>query len=222
MRTADHISHRLSFAICFTDHFSGLPVPDELPVRLDGSLLQPARRADGGGARQSDGSYRFVGAPGGTARILWRDPFTRSQAGWTRFEDDPEVSLPLSDPTARVTVDLWPTAGAVAPPGSFGIRGKLTGPDAAGQTIRIARQGSAFDRMSVSDQNGEFLFLPPVRLVAGANGLVPLSIVVRRPDNSLRIVQGGRFIPQAAGAQFPADGFNASGRTISRVIFTLT
>ena len=39
--TTDHIHHRLSFAVCFTDHFSGRPVADELPVRLEGNLQRP-------------------------------------------------------------------------------------------------------------------------------------------------------------------------------------
>ncbi len=32
--TGDAISHSLSFAVRFLDHFSGAPVADELPVRL--------------------------------------------------------------------------------------------------------------------------------------------------------------------------------------------
>lgn len=219
--TADQIAHRLSFAVYFTDHFSGTPITDELPVRLAGNLQRPARRSDGTGMRQSDGSYRFVNAPGGTVRVLWRDPFARTQAGWTRFDADPEVALPLADPAARVAVDLWPAANAVAPPGAIGVRGKLTGPGSAGQTVRIVRQGAAFDRMTVSDQNGEFLFLPPGRMAENVNGLVPMTIEVRRPDASLRGLAGGSFVPDAAGAPFPAAAFAVLPRTISRVIFTL-
>lgn len=219
--TADQIAHRLSFAVCFTDHFSGAPVADELPVRLAGNLQRPARRSDGKGMRQSDGSYRFVNAPGGTVRVLWRDPFARTHAGWTRFDADPEVALPLADPAVHVAVDLWPAANAVAPPGAIGVRGKLTGPDSAGQTVRIAHHGTAFDRMTISDQNGEFLFLPPGRLAEDASGLVPMAIEVRRPDASLRVLAGGSFVPDAAGVPFPAAAFAVLRRTISRVIFTL-
>ncbi|ATY30922.1 hypothetical protein [Sphingomonas psychrotolerans] len=222
MIATDLIAHRLSFAVCFTDHFSGTPVADELPVRLEGSLLRPAKRADGSGARQSDGSYRFIGAPGGTVRILWRDPFQRTHAGWTRFDADPEVTLPLVDPAARIAIDLWPTATAAAPVGALGVRGKLVGPDAGGQTVRIARQGTAFDRMTLSDQNGEFLFLPPGRMAENASGLVPLTIEVLRPDASPRILGGGHFVPAAAGTPFPGAGFAVVPRSISRVIFTLT
>ena len=66
---ADSITHRLSFAVCFNDHFSGAPVPDELPVRLAGSLQRPARRADGRGAQQY--AWREPGAGGGIVESLF-------------------------------------------------------------------------------------------------------------------------------------------------------
>jgi hypothetical protein len=87
--------------------------------------------------------------------------------------------------------------------------------------VRIARQGNAFDRMTISDQNGEFLFLPPGRMPQNASGLVPMVIEIRRPDASLRVVAGGSFVPDAAGAPFPAAVFAVRPQTISRVIFTL-
>lgn len=219
---ADSIAHRLSFAVRFDDHFSGASIADELPVRLAGNLQRPARRSDGTGMRQSDGSYRFINAPGGPQRVLWRDPFARTHASWTRFGAEPEVALPLADPAVLVKFDLWPAANAAASPGTIGVRGRLTGPGNGGQTIRIARQGTAFGRHTISDQNGEFLFLPPGRLAEDASGLVPMVIEVRRPDASLRVVAGGRFVPDAAGAAFPAADFSILPQTISRVIFTLS
>ncbi len=152
------VTHTLSLVVRFLDHFSGRPVPQELPVRLSDSYARPARRPDGSGARQTDGSYRFLGAAPGTRRILWRDPFQRSQSGWIRWDaPDPEVTLPLATPAQVIDQDLWPTASAEVAPGATGVRGKLRGTGADGLEIRIALQGQPFDRLTRSDQ-GESSF----------------------------------------------------------------
>ena len=100
--------------------------------------------------------------------MLWRDPFTRGHAGWTSWEDDPEIVLPRADPQAMIDVELWPTADAVAPAAATGVRGKLVGAAVDGLDVRIARQGEPFDRFTRSDQSGEFLFLPPGALPPNA------------------------------------------------------
>lgn len=216
------IQHQLSFAVRFLDHFSGRPVPDELPVRLFTGRQRPAERQDGAGHRQADGTYRFLNAPDGAQAILWRDPFLRTQNGWTRWEtDDPVVTLPVSDPAALLDVELWPTAEAVARTGVTGIRGKLEGPDVMGLEVRIALQGQPFDRVTRTDQAGEFLFLPPGSLPVSASGRVPLTIEVGVPGGAARAVAQGRFQPPTAGADFVGADFTALPQIVSRVILQL-
>lgn len=215
------VTHRLSLAIRFVDHFTGEPVSTELPVRLAGSFQRPVLRSDGGGRRQADGGYRFTNTSGGTVQVLWRLPFSRSHGGWVRWQNDPEVALPLADPTALIDEELWPAADAEAPASATGVRGKLTGPGFAGQTVRIALQGDPFDRFTQSSNTGEFLFLPPGRLPTNSVGLVPLSIDVRAPDGTARVVTGGNFLPSTAGAAFAGSNFAITPRTVPRIVFQL-
>lgn len=216
------VTHALSLSVRFLDHFTGRPVPQELPVRLAGSLLRPARRQDGSGRRQADGTYRFLSVPAGPQRILWRDPFQRSQSGWTRWETaDPEVTLPLADQTEVVQHELWPTATADAAPGAAGVRGKMLGATAAGLEIRIAVQGQPFDRLTRTDQAGEFLFLPPGALPLDATGRVPLVIQARSPGGPPRVILSGTFQPAATGAPFAGPTFTIPPQTVARVIFQM-
>lgn len=216
------ITHTLTLAVRFLDHFSGRPVPQELPVRLSGSYVRPARRPDGGGARQADGSYRFLGTDPGTRRILWRDPFQRSQSGWTRWDlPDPEVTLPLAAPAQMIEHELWPTAAAEVAPGATGLRGKLRGTGAGGLEIRIALQGQPFDRITRSDQAGEFLFLPPGALPLDASRRIPLTIEARIPGGLVRPILSGTFVPATAGAPFVGQNFTILPQTVARVTFQL-
>ncbi|SNR51115.1 hypothetical protein EYF88_10810 [Paracoccus sediminis] len=216
------ITHTLSLAVRFIDHFSGRPVPQELPVRLSESYARPAPRPDGSGARQADGSYRFLGAAAGTRRILWRDPFRRSQSGWIRWEiADPEVTLPLPVPAQVIDQELWPTAGAETTPGATGVRGKLRGTGAGGLEIRIALQGRPFNRLTRSDPAGEFLFLPPGVLPLDAGGRVPLTIEARIPGGAVRPILSGSFLPATAGAGFAGPDFTILPQTVARVTFQL-
>ncbi|MCZ0962480.1 hypothetical protein [Paracoccus benzoatiresistens] len=216
------VSHALSLAVRFVDHFSGRPVPQELPVRLSETLARPALRPDGSGARQTDGSYRFLGASPGTRRILWRHPFQRSQSGWIRWDPaDPEVTLPLAVPAQVIDHDLWPTADAQVAPGTTGVRGKLRGAGGAGLEIRIALQGQPFDRMTRSGQAGEFLFLPPGALPLDAGGRVPLTIEARIPGGAVRPILSGSFLPASAGAPFAGQDFTILAQTVARVTFQL-
>lgn len=219
--SGDPLGHRLSLVVRPIDHFRGEPVEDELPVRLAGTFLRPVQGPGGRSRRQDDGAYRFVDLRGGTVRVLWREPFARGHGPWVRWEDDPTVMLPLADPARFVDVELWPAAHAAAPASSTGVRGKLEGPNATGQTVRIALQGGPFDRYTRSDDHGDFLFLPPGRLPIDATGRVPLSIEVVAPDGTPRAVSGGSFVPAAAGAAFAGADFTLTPRIVSRVVFQL-
>lgn len=215
------VRHRLSFVVRFNDHFTGAPVADELPVRLDGSFQRPAAAPGGRGRRQADGTYRFIGARGGQTRILWREPFERSHANWTRWDPDPAPTLPLADPAAPIDVDLWPTADAATSPGATGVRGKLTGANGGGQVVRIAPALQPFTRATRSDEFGNFLFLPPGRLPLNAAGLIPLTIAVEEPGGAARIVNGGSFVPDLPGTSFPATDFSITPGTVPRILFRL-
>ena len=216
------VTHSLSLAIRFLDHFTRRAVVQELPVRLDHSFTRPVRRADGGGMRQADGCYRFLRLPLGTHRILWRDPFQRSAAGWTRWDQpDPIVTLPLADPTTAIEVELWPTPEATTAAGTTGLRGKLHGTGVAGLEIRIAPQGQSFDRMTRSDDAGEFLFLPPGALPLDVAGRVRLTMQVRAPGGAVRPIISGRFQPASAGPAFAGNAFSILPQTAARVLFQL-
>lgn len=220
--SVDTLTHRLSLAVRLVDHFSGEPVADEFPLRLAGSLQRPVMGPGGATRRQADGAYRFINVPEGTVRVLWREPFARTHGAWLRWPDgDPQFMLPLADPAAYADVPLWPAPHAAAPPGATGVRGKLTGPNAAGLTVRIAVQGEPFDRYTRSDDNGEFLFLPPGRLALDASGRVPLRIEVQAGGGVGRLVADGRFVPDSAGAAFAGPDFTVTPRIVSRIVFRL-
>lgn len=219
----DTVRHALSFAVRFVDHFGGAPVPDELPVRLAGSFARPAIAPGGRGYRQADGSYRFINVPAGRHRVMWRDPFARSQAGWMRWtEIEPELELPLGNPAQIAEFELWPDPAAAAGVGTCGVRGKLSGAFAAGQQVRIALQGQPFDRFTCCDAAGEFLFLLQGRLPPSNTGLLPLRVAVQEADGTPRLVTGGGFIPPATGTAFGADTFAIKPGAIARIRFTLT
>lgn len=222
--TSDFVRHQLSFAVRFIDHFSREAVANELPVRLSGSFQRPAPQPGGRSRRQGDGSYRFVNAVPGAHRILWRDPLTRTQSGWARWDDaEPTVTLPLADPTTRAEFELWPTADAAAPIGQAAVRGKLDGPNAGGLEVRIAALGEPFDRFTHSDLNGEFLFPLVGRQVLNPSGLVDITIEVRPPGGGAPLMlSGGRFVPGSTGAPFPAGNFAIAPGTVARIRFRLS
>ncbi|MGH7606634.1 MAG: hypothetical protein ACREME_04775, partial [Gemmatimonadales bacterium] len=165
--------------------------------------------------RHLDGAYRFLSAPHGVHRILWREPFRRTQDGWARWaEDDPQVTLPRPDPTVALEVELWPAADAAAPGTATGVRGKLVGADAGGLTVLIALPNQPFDRFTRTDASGEFLFLPPGMLPPTAAGRVPLTIEVRTPAGVVRPIA-------PAGGAFAGQLFTIAPQTVPRVLFRL-
>jgi hypothetical protein len=218
---ADVILHGLSLALRFVDHFSGTVPEVEFPVRLSERFARPVPRPGGGAARQADGTYRFRNLAGGRARVLWRPPFARSHAGWTRWEDDPEVTLPQADPSVPIEIAIWPDAAAAAPGGATGVRGKLLGVAVPDLQIRITPQGQSFSRFTRSDGAGEFLFLPPGALATDATRRVPFTIEVSDRAGVQRVVSGGRFLPDSAGAPFAGSNFSVLPRSVPRILFEL-
>ena len=220
--TAELLVHRLSLALRLIDHFSGEPVADEFPLRLAGSLQRPVLSPGGRTRRQHDGAYRFINLPAGRVSVLWREPLARRHGAWQRWlDDDPQFTLPLADPGRYADVELWPTPQASAPAGATGVRGKLSGPGAAGQTVRITVPGQPSDRRTRSDDNGDFLFLPPGRLLLDSAGRVPLRIEVYAADSTPRAVADGRFVPDSAGAAFAGPDFTVTPRSVPRIVFRL-
>jgi hypothetical protein len=215
------VMHRLSLAVRPIDHFTREPVPQELPLRIADDLRRPIHAPGGSSRRQVDGAYRFVDLPAGPARILWREPFTRSHGGWMRIGDDPVVTLPLADPLRFVDIEFWPAAHAAAAPSATGVRGKLVGAKIAQQRLRIAPPGEPFDRYTQSDATGEFLFMPPGRLTVDADGAAPLRIEVRAADGTPRVVASSTVVSTSPASVFPGADFNVPARIVSRVIFQL-
>ena len=221
--SADQVRHLMSFAVSFVDHFGGEPVADELPVRLAGSFARPAPAPGGRGYRQADGSYRFVNVAPGPQRLLWREPFKRSEAGWLRWYDpEPELVLPLANPAQPQRIELWPAPSADPAKGAVGVRGKLAGPNAGALEVRLVLQGLPLDRFTCTDAAGEFLFPLSGRLPLNNAGRIPLEIAVQATDGTPRLLAGGAFIPAATGASFGADQFEILPGQFARIRFNLT
>ena len=205
------VTHDLSLVVRFRDHFTGAAIREELPVRLDNTFERPVVRNGGTGRRQEDGSYRFLSLPPGLARLLWRDPFTRGQAGWVRFDEIAPLPLPRPNPSEPIEIELWRDAGAIAPAGATGVRGKLIGANAADLVVRIAPSADPFDRFTQSDAQGEFLFLPPGRLptatIASNDVRVRMKIDVHTRDGVSRPITSGSFRPGGILPDFPRRQF---------------
>ena len=218
----DVLQHRLSLTVRLVDHFTGTPPADEFPVRLASVLVRPVLRSDGAGRRHEDGTYRFRNLAGGPARVLWREPFSRSHAGWISWDADPDVALPVAAPAAPLDITVWRTAAATPPLGATGVRGKLEGQNIGDCRVRIALTGQPFDRFTRSDGGGEFLFLPPGALPATApGGQIPLTVEVTDALGGPRVVTGGRFLPDAAGAAFAGPNFTILPRSVPRICIQL-
>jgi hypothetical protein len=127
----------------------------------------------------------------------------------------------VTDPALPIDIDVWPTPTAAVAPNKCGVRGRLTGTNAGGLEVRISLQGQPFNRLTRSDQFGEFLFLPPGALPLDAAGRVPLTIEARIPAGAVRPIAGGALQPPGAGAVFVGPDFSILPQTVARVIFQL-
>ena len=131
------------------------------------------------------------------------------------------MTLPKPAPATAIEFELWPTSNALATPSATGIRAKLIGPNVENLTVRIAALADPFGRFTLSDAAGEFLFLPPGALATDPAGLIPMKIEVRNPDDTLRVVTGGRFSNPAAGADFVGPNFSQTPGRVSRILFQI-
>jgi hypothetical protein len=202
--------HSLGFALELRDHFTGLLVEEELRVSAALGRLRPTLGSDGS-RRASDGTYRFVDLPAGTYAVEYAAPSGR-YASW----DPPlAVGVPLAD--ARVTVkrDLWPTASAPVPLGMTALRGKLLGSRTRGVKVHIQRTGAALDRYTMSDPDGELLFVLPTPLPLVA-GRIELTATL---DGGALTVSGIDVIRAGATLHFGGPDFTLLPGVESRVKF---
>lgn len=218
--SSDIWTHELSFVVRFNNHFTGVPVDDELPVRLDQSFIKPVARNDGAGQRQADGSYRFIDVPAGHHRIRWRPPFADIYRGWISFQQDPEIVTPSSDPRNVIEQDLWPSPQAQLSPTTTAIRGKLKGNNVADLEVRImpvAVGSTAY--FTRSDRLGEFLYPLTKPVTPEVSGELLMLIEL---NGGARTVNGGEFIPPGSGAAFAAEQFRIKPGKCSRIVFQVT
>jgi len=210
--------HRLSFSIRFNNHFTGEPVVDALPVRLDHSFTRPVLSPQGS-YRQADGTYRFIDLAAGTHRVRWLPPLEESFRSWVSWEGDPLVQVPVADPGALISRELWPHAAAPVAPGVSAVRGRLVGADNSDLRIRISHPAIPSTRFTRSDDAGDFLFLLPEPLETNAVGRLALDIEI---DDGARTINGGNFFPADSGAAFVGAVFSIVPGRCSRVLFRIT
>lgn len=201
-------TRRLGFVVRVVDHWTETAVLDTLQVSVLGGLRQPVA-ASGGGARQPDGTYRFLALPPGDYSLEIVDP----QEHWAFFAGAPVLSLPLSDPSELsqvVEVRAWPKPARPTPPAATLVRGRLQ--DAAGDPIpgakvALAGAGGPWSKATWADSDGEFVcqlttFLPPTasgeleletQVADGARGVVASTVERGPPDPGPRfLISPGR------------------------------
>lgn len=210
--TADVTVHRLGFALRVEDHFSIMPVPEELEVSIDTGHGVVATAL--GRTRHDDGTYRWIDLGDGLHRLTIRSGSGR----WRRWTVDPiEVFVPLLDPQVPVRVEMWPTP-MMDVPGVPAIRGKLVGTGVAGLRVEIDGTGTTAPtgRWTRADDFGELLFpFPGGPWPMTADGALDLTAVV--PGRTVTSVDVLPDLASFGGAQFHI----ASDR-ISRVRFHVT
>ena len=191
--THDVFVRELSFALQPTDHFSGLPVPEELAVSLD--TPDPAVVAPVGGIRHADGSYRWINLATGAHTATVMSPSGR----WVSWVPGPvSITLPLADPKQPVALELWPTPRASAPAGVSAVRGKLLGAGSmAGLRVSIDGTGAAsLGKWTLTDDDGEFLYLlPGGPWPLTSAGLLDLTAsVLTKSISGIAVTGGGTFV----------------------------
>lgn len=217
---SDIWTHNLSFVVRFNNHFTGMAIRDELPVRLDSTFIRPVSRNDGAGIRQSDGTYRFIDLPAGTHRVRWLPALTDGYRGWVSFDNGLEVTTPTANPNSVIEKDLWPSPKSKLSPASTSIRGKLKGNNISDLEVRIMPVTiGATSYFTRSDQLGEFLYPLSMPVKPESNGLLKLQIEI---DGGGRTVNSGEFIPPGSGSAFSAAEFKVRSGMCSRIVFQVT
>lgn len=215
------VHHSLSLAVRVEDHFTSLPVGEEVRVELEtGERGVPVR--SGNGWRHDDGTYRWVNLASGTRHIDVSSPSGR----WVAWEPAPPVMLPLTDPGAAVVIQVWPTPLAPVPLGVTAIRGTLIGAGiGAGQRVEIeATRTPPRGRFARTDSLGDFLFPLPGWLELeldnededddeDTKGLVKLSVhVPGRTVTQVDIVVGDHVTTSAGSTFFVPPGRQTRAR----------
>ena len=104
MAMLETVRHTLGIAIRVEHHFLGIPIPDEMNVRVDTDVLPGVVK--GRTTRlHSDGTYRFIDLEDGphTVEIAARDD------QWMVLEAVPVVVTPVGQPTVPLVVHAWPS-----------------------------------------------------------------------------------------------------------------
>lgn len=172
-------SRRLGFVVRVVNHWTETPVLDTLQVSVLSGLGQPVA-APGGGARQPDGTYRFLELPPGDYPLEIED----AQAHWAFFAGLPVLTLPLADPAESslvVEVRAWPKPARPTPPAVTFVRGRLQ--DAAGEPIpggkvALAGAGGPWSKATWADSDGEFVCQLSTFLAPNASGQLELETLV--------------------------------------------
>ncbi len=156
------VQHSLSFAVRVEDAFTDTPVLEELDISVS-PLANPVANRDHSGARQSDGTYRFIDLEPDAYGVTIRSP--------NGFTWDPAtfVAVPVPDRRIPIRIKLFPSPSASPPLGTTAIRGKLV--TAADQEVQIEPTATpALNTHTRSDATGEFLYV-----IAGWTKLDPLT-----------------------------------------------
>jgi hypothetical protein len=187
MNAVEDVRHLLSFALRVDDAFVDAPIAEELAVWLDTGEA-PIKAPDHDGARQVDGTYRFIALAPGARLLTITSP---SGDGFTWTATTP-ITIPIADPRQAVVVSMWPTPQARTPLGVIAIRGALvTAP--AGTEVHIDPVATPSPgKKTRCDAAGEFLFV-----VAGwteidpTTGMVELAATVpARTVTSVDVLDG--------------------------------
>ncbi len=193
-------SHRLSFVLRPSDHFSGQPVPHLLQVGLRGFPKRPVIGPDGS-ERQADGSYRFIDLENGDYEVYIRDTTGR----WTTFGASLNLRLPISVPTRAVVQTVWPTPAQTSAPGETVLRSRIidtaTRQPLPGRRIEIGPAGGPWNRHSFSDADGELFFPLSESVAPQADGTLRLEVRVDEGATTVNQVQANGSAP-TAGALF--------------------
>jgi hypothetical protein len=172
----DRTQHELAFALRVDDHFSRLPVGEELDVRVHTGEASVATRA--GTLRHDDGTYRWANLGDGLRHVT-----VAARSGrWVRWDPAPvDLVVPIADRSKAIAVEMWPTPLAAPPAGIGAIRGKLLGAAVGKLRVEInpSPPATAIGRFTLSDEQGEFLYLLPGGPWAlTARGAMDLTITI--------------------------------------------